>query len=71
MARRPSLPTPAPLRHRAERHAHRGLLTHRSVADALISLAGLVGQPVRNQAGDEVGRVDDVVARWEGGPTRR
>ena len=68
MARRPSLPTPAPLRHRAERHAHRGLLTHRSVADALISLAGIVGQPVRNQAGDEVGRVADVVARWDGGP---
>jgi CBS domain-containing protein len=38
------------------------------VADALISLAGLVGQPVRNQAGDEVGRVADVVARWDGGP---
>jgi len=68
VARRPSLPTPAPLRHRAERHAHRGLLTHRSVADALISLAGIVGQPVRNQAGDEVGRVADVVARWDGGP---
>jgi CBS domain-containing protein len=38
------------------------------VADALISLAGIVGQPVRNQAGDEVGRVADVVARWDGGP---
>ncbi|MEO9223595.1 MAG: CBS domain-containing protein [Acidimicrobiales bacterium] len=71
MARRPSFPTPtlrpASLRHRAE-HRHAQLLTHRSVADALISLAGLIGRPVINQQGGEVGQVSDVVARWDGGP---
>lgn len=71
MARRPSFPTPtlrpASLRNRAE-HRHAQLLTHRSVADALISLAGLMGRPVINQQGGEVGQVSDVVARWDGGP---
>ena len=31
-------------------------------------MAGLVGAPVRNQAGAEVGTVDDVVVRWQGEP---
>lgn len=46
----------------------RRILTNRAVAEALISVAGLVGRPVRNPAGKEVGRVIDVVARWDGSP---
>lgn len=70
---RPSIPTPRALRRsstqgHARGHHLQGLLTHRSVADALISLAGLQGRPIRNQVGDEVGRVVDLVARWDGGP---
>jgi CBS domain-containing protein len=32
-------------------------------------LVGLVGQPVRNQAGQEIGRLVDVLARWSDGQT--
>lgn len=67
MATRPSLPSP-PLRHGAHERHHHGLLTHHRFSGALISLAGLIGRPVRNQAGAEVGRMADVVARWDGGP---
>jgi CBS domain-containing protein len=44
------------------------LLSDQRVASSLISVAGLVGAPVRNQAGAEVGTVDDVVVRWRGEP---
>ena len=37
---------------------------HPRVREAIISLAGLIGRPVRNQAGQEIGRLVDVVARW-------
>ena len=40
------------------------LLARRAVREAIVSLAGLVGGPIRNQAGEEIGRVRDVVARW-------
>ncbi len=64
MPRRPTLP----IRSRTgEQSHHIGLLKHRAVADALVSLAGIVGNPVANQAGAEVGKVADVVARWDGG----
>jgi CBS domain-containing protein len=36
------------------------------VRDAIISLAGLSGSPVYNQAGEQVGRLIDVVARLHG-----
>ncbi len=39
-------------------------LTARSVREALVSLAGLVGRPVRNQAGQEVGRFLDIVVNF-------
>jgi len=32
-----------------------------------VSLAGLIGRPVRNQRGEEIGRLEDVVARWDDG----
>ena len=63
MARRP--PLPASLRQRREQRTRR-LLAVRTIRENLISLAGLIGAPVRNQAGDEVGRIDDFVARWDG-----
>jgi hypothetical protein len=38
----------------------------RTVRQAIVSLAGLLGESVLNQAGQEVGRVVDVVARLYG-----
>jgi CBS domain-containing protein len=42
------------------------LTARRAVRQALVSLAGLLGRPVYNQVGAEVGRLADVVARWGG-----
>ena len=50
------------------RRAVARLLSDPRIAGSLISVAGLVGAPVRNQAGAEVGTVDDVVVRWQGEP---
>ena len=50
----------------ARRQRQKRLLAVRSIRDSLISLAGLVGGPAVNQAGDPIGRVADVVARWDG-----
>lgn len=60
-------PGAAALRARRERRARR-LLANRAVADALVSVAGLVGRPVRDTEGETVGRVLDLVARWDGAP---
>lgn len=51
------------------RSGHERLSQTRRVREALVSLAGLVGKPVVNQAGDPVGRVVDLVARWDGRET--
>src|SRR3954451_3655133 len=67
MARRPPLPTPAALRRRREHRTQR-LLTNRVVADALVSVAALVGRPVIDHRAGEVGRVIDLVVRWRGEP---
>lgn len=53
----------------ARRHRTERILTTTTVRDAIVSIAGLVGRPVRNQAGDEIGRLVDVVARWSDGQT--
>ena len=47
---------------RAER-----LTTTREVRRAIVSVAGLVGSPVRNQSGQVVGEVADIVARMHAG----
>ncbi len=65
MARRLPLPKPGALRRRREDRAQR-MLTNRAVTDVLVSAAGLVGQPVVALEGAEVGRVVDLVVRWEG-----
>ncbi|MCU1345965.1 MAG: proteinMgtE intracellular protein [Acidimicrobiia bacterium] len=67
MSRRSSLPSPTALRRRLA-HPTSRVLADRSVLDSLISVAGLVGRTVRNPAGDEVGRMADVVVRWDGSP---
>jgi CBS domain-containing protein len=45
------------------------MLASRQVRQDIVSLAGLVGRPVLNQAGDEVGHVVDLVAQVHGGGT--
>ncbi|MFN8035488.1 MAG: CBS domain-containing protein [Acidimicrobiia bacterium] len=65
MARRPPFAVTIPFRELREQRTQR-LLTQRAVADSLISVAALQGSPLRNTAGVEIGRVVDLVARWEG-----
>jgi MgtE intracellular N domain/CBS domain len=53
---------------RREQRSQR-LLANHAVRDAIISLAGIIGSPVRNQTGAEIGRLGDVVCRWTGDET--
>ena len=53
------------LRRRSAARAGR-LTTTRAVRQAIVSVAGLVGAPVLNQAEQQVGKVLDVVARIHG-----
>lgn len=59
---------PRAVRQRYGRRSDR-LTQARSVREALISLAGLVGRPVLNQAGEHIGKLIDLVARWDGRDT--
>src|SRR5450631_506816 len=61
---RSSVPVVSALRSRYEQRSER-LSALRQVKGALVSLAGLIGRPVRNQSDDQIGRVVDVVARWD------
>lgn len=67
MPLRPPLPS-SPTRSIQNRRRHRRqrLLAVRNVRDTLVSLAGIISGPVLNPAGGEVGRLSDVVARWDG-----
>ena len=42
------------------------IAVRRALADQVISLAQLLGRPVRTDTGARVGRVSDVVVRWDG-----
>jgi CBS domain-containing protein len=64
MVRRPALSS-STLRARREARTQR-LLTNRHVAAALQSVAALVGRPVLIAGGAEIGRLVDLVARWQG-----
>jgi CBS domain-containing protein/sporulation protein YlmC with PRC-barrel domain len=64
MAVRPSAPSVSALRARYEKRSER-LTTLRHVRATLVSLAGLIGKPVLNQAGQQIGTVADIVARWD------
>ena len=50
-------------------HPTERMMTSRQVRQDIVSLAGLIGRPVLNQAGDEVGHVVDLVAKVHGGET--
>src|SRR5437870_1858450 len=63
MSQMPPLPGRRVLQQYREGRNQR-LLTLKAVRESLISVAGLIGRPVRNQAGAEIGRVSDVVVRW-------
>jgi len=65
----PSRTHRGPRLRRGRRRQTRRILASRGVFDSIVSLAGLIGRPVRNQAGDEIGRLDDIVARWSDGQT--
>ena len=49
------------------RRRTRRILASEGVFDSIVSLAGLLGRPVRNQRGQEIGRLEDIVARWADG----
>ena len=38
-----------------------------SLADRVISLAHIIGRPVRNSSGARIGRVSDILVRWDAG----
>ena len=65
MSRRPHLPSPPRALRRRREVRSRRLLAQRAVRENLISVAGTVGRPVWLPSADEVGRVTDVVARWD------
>src|SRR3989442_460356 len=65
MSRMPPLPGRRVLQHYRAGRTQR-LLTLKAIRESLISVAGLVGRPVRNQTGAEIGAVTDVVVRWTG-----
>ena len=67
MARRPPLPTPSALRRRRSTGTNDSCATAR-LPTRSCPAAGLVGHPVRDPNGVEVGRVIDVVVRWHGEP---
>ncbi|MFD2420150.1 hypothetical protein [Amycolatopsis pigmentata] len=50
------------------RRRARHVRARRVVRGALVSLSGLLGRPVYNQADAEIGRLVDVVCRWAGEP---
>jgi hypothetical protein len=56
---------------RAEHHSiwRDRVALRRAVQDGLISVANLIGRPVVDSTGARVGRVNDVVVRWESGVT--
>jgi len=45
----------------------RGVAARRALAGQLFSAAGLVGRPVKNSGGQDVGRLIDFVVRWDHG----
>jgi CBS domain-containing protein len=60
-----AFPSPSTvLRHRFERRSRR-LELAREIRESLVSLAGLLGRPVRHHGDELIGRVTDVVVRWD------
>jgi CBS domain-containing protein len=60
-----AFPSPSTvLRHRFERRSRR-LELAREIRESLVSLAGLLGRPVRHHGDEVIGRITDVVVRWD------
>lgn len=51
------------------RRRTRRILASQGVFDSIVSLAGIMGRPVCNQSGQEIGDLVDLVARWADGQT--
>jgi CBS domain-containing protein len=66
--RRRAAPGRRLLHPRWQQQRERRITAARAVRDALLSLAGLLGRPVVNQAGEEIGGLVDLVARWADDP---
>ncbi len=66
--RRRAAPGRRLLHPRWQQQRERRLTAARAVREALLSLAGLLGSPVVNQAGEEIGGLVDLVARWADEP---
>jgi CBS domain-containing protein len=54
----------AALRHRYERRSRR-LELAREIRESLVSLAGLLGRPARYSGGEAIGKVVDLIVRWD------
>ena len=52
---------------RRRRFRSRGMLVRQSVNSSLVSVAGLIGAPVRDLESHDVGHLVDVVVRWDRG----
>jgi len=66
--RRRAAPGRRLLHPRWQQQRERRITAARAVREALLSLAGLLGRPVVNQAGEEIGGLVDLVARWADDP---
>src|ERR1700722_2974673 len=64
MADSRSVPPVSALRARYEQRVER-LTSLRQVRSELVSMAGLIGRPVLNQAGQQIGHVADGFVRWD------
>ena len=60
--------TPERPAHQRRRRTRR-ILASEGVFDSIVSLAGILGRPVTNQTGQEIGRLEDIVTRWSDGQT--
>ncbi|HEY2960196.1 MAG TPA: CBS domain-containing protein [Actinomycetota bacterium] len=68
MTRRRSVPGRRLLHPRWQQQRERRITAVRAVRESLLSVAGLLGTPVVNQAGEEIGTLVDLVDRWADEP---
>jgi magnesium transporter len=61
------LPTEPEKSRRAWAVSRKHFALNGTLADRVISLAHILGRPVRNAAGTRIGRVSDIVVRWDAG----
>ena len=61
------LPTKPEKNRRAWAVSRKHFALNGTLADRVISLAHILGRPVRNAAGTRIGRVSDIVVRWDAG----